>query len=889
MAPTPDIVGKFQDVKDKASETKDRAKEKAGQGKETVKQEIVGKFQDSGGSQDTESTDTTDTGSTDTGSTDTGSSSGFSGGSTDVAFESSTGTDDPETNNPEDVRDRIIQDPDTKDPTEFNKKETSEALDKQQDNLVFNAANPGRRNFLKAREQNLEARTQLVEQEKKIENLDRGTKVEIGGQTVSKSQALQNIQSQKQEVDQNLQQNNQALVNLNRNLKNDVEIGREARRQARSVDLDREGNPNNIGTDINRPETGTINLRNNPPPLNGPGETFEERSKLGQFSDILLSSRGGELLASTLPGGKTPREIRESVARSRKTEGNPTFSRLGSPLGLAAGGLAGGIAFKTGTRALSSVSGTAGSVARGGGVALAGAETGKVTAKAKQDFETGRSTRGFERLINFGAASGGFLKGSRKLRRRVGSTKVTTKSIQDPDTEEGVGQFLATTNIVKPRIRGEPEVETQVTKAKFGRVGDTTKGNFESRGPTGNKRSGEFETVSIQKGSGTTPQGNKFQDTGNVVQTTEDGTLFIGRRKNSQVTRNIETDRRTASQEEVARSIENVPIRNDLEAVEIQSTGQDSIGSSTVFIRKGQGKGGGKTGKNNQGSRVDSDSPQDTIQEPETNQGTEEDLDIDRIAEDTKAFQDLAKGQAQKTVDQQSSGDFTTISGNSDSEDSTTQVQEPRETSTESFEASTVEGLDVSQDQVPQEETTVIQEPETEQERDTVTAQGIDTGTVQETGTSQVQEIKDLQTTSQGPIQVGQDLVKQDSTTRVQGIGLGIQPLQGNNVSGLNIQTRTGSIITGIPTNARAGRVGISLPDSETFQASSSTSPRQASTGQDQQASKTLDWISANAVEQQGEIPVFNLGQVENSTFFSGVKTVQENQNQTKQNQVNYF
>jgi len=351
----------------------------------------------------------------------------------------------------------------------------------------------------------------------------------------------------------------------------------------------------------------------------------------------------------------------------------------------------------------------------------------------------------------------------------------------------------------------------------------------------------------------------------------------------------VEDQEGELSQEEVARSIENVAVRNDLEAVEIQSTGQDSIGSSTVFIRKGRGKGGGKTGKSNQGTTVDSDSPQDTIQEPETNQGTEEDLDIDRIAEDTKAFQDLAKGQAQKTVDQQSSGDFTTISGNSDSEDSTTQVQEPRETSTESFEASTVEGLDVSQDQVPQEETTVIQEPETEQERDTVTAQGIDTGTVQETGTSQVQEIKDLQTTSQGPIQVGQDLVKQDSTTRVQGIGLGIQPLQGNNVSGLNIQTRTGSISTGIPTNARAGRVGISLPDSETFQASSSTSPRQASTGQDQQASKTLDWISANAVEQQGEIPVFNLGQVENSTFFSGVKTVQENQNQTKQNQVNYF
>jgi len=105
--------------------------------------------------------------------------------------------------------------------------------------------------------------------------LDRGTKVEIGGQTVSRSQALQLIQSQKQEVDQNLEQNNQALVNLNRILKNDVEIGREGREQARSVDLDREGNPNNIGTDINRPETGTINLRNNPPPLNGPGETFE--------------------------------------------------------------------------------------------------------------------------------------------------------------------------------------------------------------------------------------------------------------------------------------------------------------------------------------------------------------------------------------------------------------------------------------------------------------------------------------------------------------------------------------------------------------------------------------------------------------------------------------
>jgi len=887
MAPTPDIVGRFQDAKDKATETKNKAKQKAEQGKETVKEEIVGKFQDSGNPTDTESTQS-DT--TDTGSTDTGSSSGSSGGSTDVAFVSSTGTDDPETNNPEDVRDRIIQDPDTKDPRDFNKKETSEALDKQQDNLVFNAANPGRRNFLKAREQNLEARNQLVEQERKIERLDKGTKVEIGGQTVSKSQALQNIQNQKQEVDQNLEQNNQALVNLNRNLKNDVEIGREGRRQARSVDLDREENPNNIGTDINRPRTGTINTRNNPPPLNGPGETFEERSKVGQFSDILLSSRGGELLASTLPGGKTPREVRESVARSRKTEGNPQLSRLGSPVGLAAGGLAGGAIFKGITRGISKVSGTAGSVARGGGVALAGAETGKVTAKAKQDFESGRSTRGFERLINFGAASGGFLKGSRKLRRRVGSTKVNTKSIQDPDAEEGVGQFLATTNIVKPRIRGEPEIETQTTKAKFGRVGDTTKGNFESRGPTGNKRSGEFETVSIQKDSGTTAQGNRFQDTGNVVQTTEDGTLFIGRRKNSQVTRNVETDRRIASQEEVARSIENVAVRNDLEAVEIKSTGQDSIGSSTVFIRKGRGNGGTSTGKTNQGSRVDSDSPQDTIQEPETNQGTDEDLDIDRIAEDTKAFQDLARGQAQKTVDQQSSGDFTAISGNSDNEGGTTQVQETSETSTESFEASTTEALDISQDQVPQEETTVIQEPETEQDRDTVTAQGTDTGTVQETGTSQVQEIKSLQTTSQGPIQVGQDLVKQDSTTRVQGIGLGIQPLQGNNVSGLNIQTtRTGSISTGIPTNARAGRVGISLPENETFQASSSTSPRQASTRQDQQASTNLDWISANAVEQQGETPVFNLGQVENSTFFSGLKTVQENQNQTKENQVNYF
>lgn len=877
MPPKPDIVGRFQDG---ASEAKDKAKDKAEETKETVKDKVVGKFQGDSGSENNDNGDNTDS----SGSTNTSTGSNSStGSSSDI-------------NSPENVRDRIIQDPDTKDPRNLDKQETSQELEQQRDNPVLNAANPGREKFLEARKQNLEARETLQQQENKVRNAGENQEFQVGGQTLSRSEALQNIQQQKRQVDQNLEQNNQALVNINRNRKNPVQITERASKQARNVDLDQEGNPNNIGTEISRPRTGTINDRNTPPALNGPGETFQERSRTGQFADILLSNRGGELIAASVPGGRTPRDVREDVARNRQVSGNPGFSRLGSPVGLAAGGVAGGLAFKGGTRLLSSVSNTAGQVATRGGQFLAGAETGKVTARASNDIQSGQTTRGFERLVNFGAASGGFLQGgrsfSKRLGRRVGTTKVNSKSISNPETDQGVGQFLATTNIVKPKIRGSPETEIQTTTGRFARTGSTTKGSFDSRSPTGSERLGEFETVNVPQGSGTTKQGNRFRDSTNVVRTSEDGTLFVGRRDNSQVLRNVETNRRTASQEEVARSVENVPVRNDLEAVEIESTGQNTVGSSTVFIRRAQGSNGGSNTRSQGRTQEGSTGSQKTVTEAEDSTGIAEDLDIDRIAQDRKAFQDIAEDQAQRTISNNpsSTSSSTTIStGSQETENKQGTVQE-QDSNVETFESSTTESINLSQEQVNDQDTTVIQDQNTDTDTSVTTVQASTQDSSQETST--VQQIKGLQNTSTGQIQVGRNQVGQDSFNGLT-LGLGSVQSQGIGLTGLNglsnLSTRRGSLSTGIPGNARAGSLGFSLPTQENFQSSSNTPRQNASTGSSGTTTAPLDWISANAVEQQGGTPVFNLAKVEESSFFQGITTVQENQGKTRENQRDYF
>jgi hypothetical protein len=841
--------------------------------------------------------------------------------------------------------------PNNNDPNDLNQTETEQALQTQRQNPILNAANPTTEDFLEARKQGLEAKNNLESVEENIRSAPENALIKTqDGETLSKNEALEQVENQQQKITRNLEQDAQRFERIQEFKRSDKQRGLSKENLIEAtkgrVNLDREGKTtfernreDNLEQELRQTRTdlGQPDLRPQP------GRDFEKKSGLEQNLDVFLSDRGGELIASYIPGtDKSANQILRDEAATRRVENSrpSAFDRAQSPAGLFIGGGAGGLAFKGVTRAAATVGPRLAAGVEAAGIGLGALETGRVAGKSAKDFSQGDTTEGTERIVNFGSAGAGFVAGGRAFTRRfgprAGTTNINQRSLVNSNNERGFGKFQADTNIVKPRVRdivrnrNNPSVQQQVTTGNFRINGQQARGSFISRSPSGSQRQGSFEVQSVPRGRGQTPSGNRFRDTSEIVRTEENNVLFRNIEDSRSVVRSIVNQRRNSDTEEVLRSFDNVVLREDqnVRALDITTTNRqgDEFGEATTFIINNRGSGGAGSGSRSGISQTGGSSGSGGQRTAFSRDGEARfTLNEGSIRETTNInqarFRDLAQQQAQRSAESQQIGNTFGANLNINPDGSSRETREQAGQSgqeTQTFDAGTRASQRLEESQIERVGETGNQGSGTDglvisggsgsgqdllDDSDSrVTGPGIGsrgrTGRPESiAGNDLSQGLENRLTTGQGQRQGGrQDLgfeLDQESF-QISRQDQGFRQRQGQRFTQNfdfqqrfnfrnSLRQRSGFTSRTFTPTPRIGRGGLPSLQAGQNRSGQATSTQREGALTVNTNDINLDWLSSNFAEQQGETPTFNLAREE--TTFGGILT--EEEIQAEQNQEN--
>lgn len=823
--------------------------------------------------------------------------------------------------------------------------DTEEGVDKAQKfrnkNKVIKKATPGSTKALENREKALEAKNQLEKQEQKLKNRDKGTPAEElqerftqkskktdnpgksqyyqklaetfegrsgrfvvnetgqgaqikkltytnpeTGKELSRSEALERIQKRQEKVQETLKAQEKEFKEFTEaQTSPDQTFSDRVEQRAEKVELDQV-----TDTDSAVTEAGN--------------QVLESGKKAFAYGETLFKEEGNELIASTVPGGKSPEDVveeriaRDLVLQEQGVERNiqeRAFSRLSSPVGMALTGVAGGLAFRTGGRALSSVPKAGNYLQKtyqAGGAAVGIAEGVKTYQEAQRKLEQGETAEAGGEVVKFGSATAGFIGGSKIFSSRFGARQGTSSIGQrnvvrkTGDTVRGQGKAQGVSRVVTPRVRDiitrnkNPRTDLVKLEAEYSIRGNQALGSYNVRAP-GRQRNGVFETVSRETNSGRTRQGNKFQETRDISRFTEESRFFKNRKDVESYSRTVRQGQREGSPTDVLNVFDNVAIRSDssVKVVDLTSTTRsgESFGSVRNYVvRKGSGSGksrGGSSLSSNQKSSTESESTTENLEDFKAN--IRELLDSE-----TESFIQQGKDSPVSTVPSSEQGEDT----------SSTQGNE--------------EGYSLEQ------ESSEVQEAEGQINQNVKSLKSVKRRSQATTQTSQTREQDDLETynleTPQVGTQTGQKKRGANLERNVQATPEKLDisedlELTAGTVTGSkfkmkeianlekSLKLQNQSLKTGIRTRLRSRPGMARVPDLEGEEQGINPGVSNQETGIEPgfETGLDLDWISENRIEQKGGTATFVIDQEALKTQeeigqFQGIKAEEEEKRETR-------
>lgn len=533
--------------------------------------------------------------------------------------------------------------------------DTQEEVDQAQEfrdqNPLISAANPEMGNFLNTREENLEVRDQLDQQIDRLQEAPEEARIRFGegqdAETLNRTEALDRLRDQRQDVSQTLNQNERRVRNPPEPIEPVMSRGDFNRLQKfGTTDTVKEA-----AEDLSLDDVADRGIGFDIPFVGDKGEEdfrltgTPAQAALG-LKTTFASPRSFSLVGAVgdnipgVPGDKTVEDVltREAVEEYRSdVEGEgiveDATETVSSAPGLLLGSGAIGAGAKAGTTALAARGGRAAQAAKAievGGGAAGAAYTGLEAKESADKFQEGQGAEAISNLARLGTEEFGFAKGFRRAGRAFapevdGSVRLDefsqVRSTGDNDFV-GQGEFTGETNIQQNRwaeFLGIGESGTAEVRGQFNvRGGDGTseaRGTMELELPSGRTRTKDFESLSIETSQGETPGGDEVRFSNDIFRTFEEGPLFRNTRTEEGTTKSIKEGETPLSETFVERG--GVSIRDtDAEGRIIErssfsrdSEGLETFGDSRTVVREapsetGGGAGGSAGGSGQTGMRV---------------------------------------------------------------------------------------------------------------------------------------------------------------------------------------------------------------------------------------------------------------------------------------------
>mgnify|MGYP002761780907 CR=1 FL=1 len=468
--------------------------------------------------------------------------------------------------------------------------------------------------------------------------IDTNGPAEGGKKTVSKSEAIETLQNDKNSLEKDVE-----TISKNQ-LKRIQNIGTVNKQIEKDRNTITKKEASNIAKNMDLSEKGID--------LTFFGKKFgKAKGGVAEASiifDTALSSKSGELLGASVDqfigsdkGDKTVEQVAEEQAiRQGQTLEKKGFKpvdeavdTLTSIPGIIGTSVVGGAAFSGGSKALASlpkIGSQAQKVYQGAG-ALAGAYTvGKQGQKTKQQLDAGNEAKAVGTVAETGAGLFGFYKGQQKfntyLGARTGTTRINQKNLlrkTGKDSAQGFGRFEGRTVIEKPTVRDyvdsafgkgfRPKTETLETTGRY-RIPTASEGSSQAKGqirfnyPSGSSKTQGFEVLSNVRQTGNTRSGNKFRISSDNIRFRSEGRLFRNFRDQKEVTKSIQQGKTSSSAQEVTNNFQNVPVSKDSFIQKVELTGTNSksntFSDTTNFIVGRGSSSGGTAGGSGQGLRT---------------------------------------------------------------------------------------------------------------------------------------------------------------------------------------------------------------------------------------------------------------------------------------------
>lgn len=447
--------------------------------------------------------------------------------------------------------------------------------------------------------------------------------------------------------------------------------------------------------------------------------------------------------------------------------------------------------------------------------------------------------------------------------------------------------------------------EQQTTTGKFGILNDQAQGTFSTVTPKGKSRSGEFQAISIPKNSYRNSQGQRVEISGDITRQQTESRFFRNFQDRTGRTKNIQTNKRDSSAEEVLGKFDNIALKSDtnVKALEISSVsrdGQTNFGDTTTFVlgKKSGGRNAGGSsstqGQSGSSSGGGQGSNQVSIQSGQGQiTGKLKSLSNDISSQ----VRTVASREASRTVSNQKDSSLTTLP--TSGEASTIEMGRGNDADVQTFEGN-IESSQQFQRNTGTKQKTASQETQTNQVTDSGpqilsrgNSQDLRTRSKQILGLDQKQGQANRQRVIPENIfsslqrqRLSQVPGLQQKTSQFtnQKLGLGTRQLNPPR-SRQRLSQRFNTNLASFQTNARLQAFGVPGPGlsgkTGNLQATGLTNPSNQGPGS---SGLELDWISSNYVDQRGDTPTFDLTDTEARSTFGGILAEEEQEAKKREN-----